>query len=350
MKLLFVVGTRPEMLKLAPVIKEAEKYFDTELVLTDQHRMVETMTMELGLRYTHNLCMPGKQPLSEMVAFILKKMPDTNADLVVVQGDTTSAMSAAMWAFQSKIPVVHIEAGLRTYDRLDPYPEEVNRRIISAIATYHYAPTRKAYGVILSERNYEDLGAWPMSVCMVGNTAIDALHMLQAQPMDFKTPTVLLTLHRRESWGQPIIQTLKGILEWLDTTDMQVVWPVHPNFAMQGMAMSFSHPRLIKQQSMSHRNFVSTLKGCRFVVTDSGGVQEEAASLGKYAVVVRKETERPEAIEEGLAVLIPPGKGIVSALNTAEKDWANVKPSDVYGDGKASERIIEHLRLCLGMA
>lgn len=348
MKLLFVAGTRPEMIKLAPVIHEAKKYFDTELIITGQHPMVERMVGAFGLSYTYNLLMPEHMQLNEMTEFILRNLGHQVCDVLVVQGDTTSSMAAALWAFNQQIPVVHIEAGLRTYDKDDPYPEEVNRRIIDSISTYHYAPTEVSLNNILRERCYVSRATVPMNAQVVGNTVIDALNMIDVLPTKFEKPTVIFTAHRRESWGLPVIQTVQGVLDWLETTDRQVLWPVHPNSALQGVSMQIKHPKLVKREAMEYTEFLAALKGCDFVVTDSGGIQEEAAALGKYALVVRKHTERQEGIDEGVATLVQPGRETVfEALKQAETKYEEISATQVYGDGKTAERIIEHLRVCL---
>ncbi len=342
MNVWFVLGTRPEMIKLAPVIKAAEKRFKTTLILTGQHPAVEKMSCDFGLIYRTNMLLKTSS-LNEMVRKILSHLDEEakfdNPDCVVVQGDTTSAMAAALWAFNRQIPVAHVEAGLRTYEQ-DPYPEEANRRIIAACTKWHFAPTPRARDNLLRE-GYRD-------VEMAGNTSIDALSMVPPELMLFMEPTAILTLHRRESWGDPMLETLKGIVEWLDTTDMQVVWPVHPGTATQGIAKVINHPRLIKVSPYDYFDFIRTIRDVRFLITDSGGIQEEAAALGKYTIVVRHSTERPEAIEAGIAVLAQPRRvSIRLALEKAEREWESVNASDVFGDGKAAERIVDHLSQCM---
>jgi UDP-N-acetylglucosamine 2-epimerase (non-hydrolysing) len=341
MTLWFVIGTRPEMIKLAPVILAAKSKFEVRVFLTGQHPAVEAMAPLLGVTDTINLGL-WCGSLNRMVMGILNSLEcESEPDCVVVQGDTTSAMAAALWAFNRQIPVAHVEAGLRTY-RSDPYPEEANRRIIASCATWHFAPTETAHENLTREGF--------LRVFTVGNTVIDALSLVPPLEFNYDVPTAVLTLHRRESWGEPMEQTLRGVLDWLDTTDMQVVWPVHPGGKVQNVAANVHHPRLIKVAPLDYFDFVRAMKASRFMITDSGGIQEEAAALGKYTVVVRNQTERQEAIDAGVAKLAPPGRlSVTLALEAAEREWSNVKPSDVFGDGHAAERIVDHLVRNVGL-
>ena len=345
----FVMGTRPEMIKLAPVILEAEPKFNVAVIATGQHPGLRDIAEDFGITLRTNLGVRGYN-LDDMIRKILAGLEFEAAtkgelpDCLVVQGDTTSAMASALWGFNNKVPVAHVEAGLRTHNLGNPYPEEGNRRIISAIATYHYAPTDLAYNTLLDE----DV-APRANIKMTGNTIIDALKMAPDDGWEWERRTVLVTLHRRESWGGPMIETLKGLLDWLDETDMQAVWPVHPGSVVQGIASSFEHPRLVKEEAMNYREFIRSMRSARFLLTDSGGVQEEATALGKYTIVVRHETERLEAVLARTAVLVPPDRiGIKGALQEAEDGWVHVQPSDVFGDGNAAKYIVEHLSQRLG--
>ncbi len=349
MKIWFIVGTRPEMIKLAPVIMEAKSKFDVAVVATGQHPNIEDMVEWFGVHIRTNLNIQSYN-LDDMVQKILKGLEceasarEERPHCLVVQGDTTSAMAAALWGFNNKIPVAHVEAGLRTYDSKNPYPEEGNRRIISAVATYHYAPTPSAHKILLTERAGDQA-----NIEMTGNTVIDTLKTVPEDGWEYEIPTVLMTLHRRESWGEPLTETIEGVLDWLDTTNMRVVWPVHPGTVVQGIASSFEHPRLIKEEAMDYWDFVQAMRSARFLLTDSGGVQEEAAALGKYTIVVRHETERFEAVQAGIAHLVCPDRLMVrEALGDAEAGWVHVQPSDVFGDGNAAKYIIEHLSRRLG--
>lgn len=344
MNLWFVIGTRPEMIKMAPVIKEALKRFEVNVILTGQHEAVGEMANNFEIDVRTNLSIQSHN-LDDMIRKILSGLEfevatqGTLPHAIVVQGDTSSAMAASLWGFNNQIPVAHIEAGLRTYDKHNPFPEEGNRRIISSIATYHYAPTPASYNTLLRERVEDEV-----NIKMTGNTVIDALKMVPEGEREWYIPTALITLHRRESWGQPLIQTMIGVLDWLDKSDMQAIWPIHPGTEVQNTARTFHHPKLIKTKPMNYPDFVKTMRGCRFLLTDSGGVQEEASALGKYTIVVRHETERPEAIREGVARLVPPNRAEIKyALNKAERCWEDVKPSDVFGDGNSAKRIIAHL-------
>jgi UDP-N-acetylglucosamine 2-epimerase (non-hydrolysing) len=337
MSLWVVAGTRPEIIKLAPVIL-ADK--DCEVVLTGQHQAAREIAEGFGIDPFFDLNVDSSF-LNGMVAEVMKGLDivvdemEGYPDCLVVQGDTTSAMAAALWAANNEIPVAHVEAGLRTYHR-EPFPEEINRRIISACTTYHFAPTERAAGNLMREGF--------QNVIMVGNTSIDTLKKTTENAINFDVPTALLTLHRRESWGKPLGETLRGILEWLDETDMQVLWPMHPNLAVQSAALSIDHPRLIKDAPWSYFEFIRAMRGSKFVITDSGGVQEEAAALGHYTVVVRKHTERQEAVEAGIARLVAPEQmAVYIALKEAESSYHYAQPTDVFGTGDAGERIVRYL-------
>ncbi len=345
----FVMGTRPEMIKLAPVIVEAKSKFDIAVIATGQHPGLRDIADDFGIALRTNLGVQAYN-LDDMIRKILAGLEFEAAtkgelpDCLIVQGDTTSAMAAALWGFNNKVPVAHVEAGLRTHSLGNPYPEEGNRRIISSVATYHYAPTPSAYKTLLTERA-SDLA----NIKMTGNTVIDTLKMAPDDGEGWEHPTVLVTLHRRESWGGPMIETLKGLLDWLDETDMQAVWPVHPGTVVQGVASSFDHPKLVKEEAMDYREFIQSMRSARFLLTDSGGVQEEGAALGKYTIVVRHATERPEAVIARTATLVPPTRiEVKNALLEAERGWMHVEPSNVFGDGNAAKYIVEHLSQRLG--
>jgi len=338
-----ILGTRPEMIKLAPVIQELkENNLQNKIILTGQHSSITNEIKHFNITADTNLHIKTHN-LNSIVTEIMRGLShyeskEDKPDCVIVQGDTTSAMAAALWAFNNKIPVAHVEAGLRTYMGT-PYPEEANRRMITCVTTYHYAPTKRALRNLVSEGV---LGENRLQ--MVGNTVIDAMNTFAPHKFTWKIPTILVTLHRRENWGQPMIDTLKGLIEWLDTTDMQAVWPVHPNVISQGVSREFNHERLLKVEPYEYRNFIPAMRGARFLLTDSGGIQEEATALGKYTIVVRHNTERPEVLIQGTAKLVPPERVAVrKALENAEAGWGNLKPSDVFGDGHAAKRIVEHL-------
>jgi UDP-N-acetylglucosamine 2-epimerase (non-hydrolysing) len=295
-----VLGTRPEMIKLAPVVQELnQQEIRNTVILTGQHPAVQDEIRHFGFSPQVDLHVRAHE-LNSMVTEVVLGLNrvecrEGKPECVIVQGDTTSAFAAALWAFNNKVPVAHVEAGLRTHNLDSPYPEEGNRKMTP------------------------NTGRWD-------------------------TPTVLVTLHRRESWGDPMIDTLKGLVEWLDTTDMQAVWPVHPGVASQGISRAFKHPRLIKREPYKYRDFIAAMRGARFLLTDSGGIQEEATALGKYTIVVRNDTERHEAITHGTARLVRPQRVAVrEALKLAEEMWAVPEPSNVFGDGHAAKRIVDHL-------
>jgi UDP-N-acetylglucosamine 2-epimerase (non-hydrolysing) len=342
-----VLGTRPEMIKLAPVVQELnQQEIRNTVILTGQHPAVQDEIRHFGFSPQVDLHVRAHE-LNSMVTEVVLGLNrvecrEGKPECVIVQGDTTSAFAAALWAFNNKVPVAHVEAGLRTHNLDSPYPEEGNRKMISSIATYHYAPTSAAWRELDREGHIELCG--PAIAIRTGNTIIDAMNMFAPNTGRWDTPTVLVTLHRRESWGDPMIDTLKGLVEWLDTTDMQAVWPVHPGVASQGISRAFKHPRLIKREPYKYRDFIAAMRGARFLLTDSGGIQEEATALGKYTIVVRNDTERHEAITHGTARLVRPQRVAVrEALKLAEESWANLAPSDVFGDGHAAKRIVDHL-------
>ncbi len=318
-----ILGTRPEAIKLAPVIMELE---EPTVILTGQHRMARNMLAEFHLRvnFDHG-DMAGD--LNEMIGstliFLNSILDATRPDCVIVQGDTYSAMAGALAASNRQIPVAHVEAGLRTYDKCSPFPEENDRRLISSVADFHFAQTT------VDALNLQREGF--SQVFTVGNTVIDAMRVAQVQPAVLDRKTALMTLHRRENRGDHFFESVKAVIRWLNQTNLQVVWPVHPNNADHSHLI---HPRLLKTGPMSYQEFTSILQSCEFVITDSGGVQEEASYLGKPTVVLRDTTERP------YGTLVEP-ENLFAALETASQ--TAVTSSNLYGDGYAASRIVKIL-------
>jgi UDP-N-acetylglucosamine 2-epimerase (non-hydrolysing) len=363
-RVLIILGTRPEAIKLAPVIRElkAGSAFDVRMALTGQHReMVDEILGPLGMRSDVDLdVMSPGQTLNQLVSRIVPRMDDLLAvespDVVLVQGDTTSAFCATLAAFHRRIRVGHVEAGLRSYDRFHPYPEEANRRMVSACADFHFAPTERAAKALLAE------GIAAESVYVTGNTVIDALmlalsHGDAPRPLT-PEPRVLVTLHRREAWDatdESGVSVMDGILTGVRgaaerNTDYEFVYPVHKNPRVRDSVARVlggtKNVRLV--EPIPYFEFVRTMAGSSLILTDSGGIQEESPSLGVPVIVLRKTTERPEALGVGANVLagIEPGRitsEICSALKRRRQTAGEYPCPSPYGDGKASARIAQAL-------
>ena len=360
-KVLVIFGTRPEAIKLAPVIqaleRETEKFAVVNCV-TGQHReILDEMLRTFGIRPHIDLeLMQPRQALPDLTARAMTRLSATLAqerpDFVLVQGDTTTAMTAALASFYAKIPVGHVEAGLRTTDRFNPFPEEINRRIIGTVADLHFAPTRSAARALLAE------GVRPETVFMTGNTVIDALLMTAARledgkPRRFGTRQkyILVTSHRRESFGAPIRRTCEALRQIAAKhADVGIVFPVHPNPEIRGpvreLLQNVDGVQLV--EPLSYLDLVACLRGAHLVLTDSGGLQEEAPALRKPVVVVRETTERPEAVEAGVARLVGTDvERIVSTvdelLTVPELYTRMACGTDAFGDGHAAARIVKAL-------
>ncbi|GAB4547345.1 MAG: UDP-N-acetylglucosamine 2-epimerase (non-hydrolyzing) [Pleurocapsa sp.] len=352
------LGTRPEAIKLAPVIKQLRyvSQIKTHLILTGQHREMVDRIMELfDLKVDRDLAiMKPKQTLTDITCKSLqgleKIFTEIQPQLVFVQGDTTTAFSAALAAFYQKIPVAHVEAGLRTDNLFNPYPEEANRRLISQIAQLHFAPTK------LAVQNLKNSGVTG-EIHHTGNTVIDTLlAVAQTEPECFipnlnwqKYRVLLTTVHRRENWGQPLEDILEGFKAILDRfTDTALLLPLHRNPIVREPIKNAlgDHPRVFLTEPLDYGQLVGAISRCYLLLTDSGGLQEEAPSLGKPVLVLRETTERPEAVQAGTAKLIGTNPDNIFK-NTAEL----LEDSSVYnqmatainpfGDGNASQRIVE---------
>lgn len=355
MKCCFVFGTRPEVIKVAPVYKFfLEKGEDSFIVATAQHREMMDMMMDVfdvEAKYDLNVMTHDQTPDS-VVASIMQKLPPIlqreRPDVLFVQGDTTTAMACAICAFHSKIKVAHIEAGLRSHDLYDPFPEEMNRRLIDVLSTHLFAPTRKAKENLIKEGVEEE------RIHVVGNTVVDALNMIR-EKFDLSNVRshivpfekyILLTLHRRENIGERMISILTAVAKFAEERKVRVVLPVHKNPNVRKIVFETvgSNPHFHLIEPVDYVSFLALLGDCWFVVTDSGGVQEEAPSFGKFVVVARRTTERPELIESGFGTLAGTEESSVySAMVTASE--VKLNPSEnPFGDGKASERIWKILR------
>jgi UDP-N-acetylglucosamine 2-epimerase (non-hydrolysing) len=356
-----VLGTRPEAIKLAPVIRAFQEAKDlrTRVVLTGQHREMVSQVMELfGLRADHDLAlMAPQQTLTHVTCAALQGLRDDfqnhRPDLVLVQGDTTTAFSSALAAFYAQIPVGHVEAGLRTDNLFDPFPEEANRRLISQLALLHFAPT---------ERSAANLRASGVvgEILTTGNTVIDALLLmaestpsLEVPGLDWNRQRVLLaTVHRRENWGERLEQIGRGFLALLDLfPDTALLLPLHRNPTVREplQALLGDHPRAFLTEPLDYNHLVAAMRGCTLLLTDSGGLQEEAPALGKPVLVLRRTTERPEAIEAGTARLVGTDSATIVAeasrlLTDPQAYAAMAQAHNPFGDGQASGRILAAAR------
>ena len=359
------LGTRPEAIKLAPVIQAFQRspQFQTQVVLTGQHREMVQQVMDLfGLTADQDLkIMQPKQTLTEITCRSLQGLESLfqslKPQIVIVQGDTTTAFAAALAAFYQQIPVGHVEAGLRTDNLLNPFPEEANRRLISQIAQLHFAPT---------QLSLENLGRSGVTgtVQLTGNTVIDALLTVADQKppceipgLDWEQYRVLLaTVHRRENWGEPLQDILTSFEQILqEFPDTALLLPLHRNPTVREpiQAKLGGHPRVFLTEPLDYAQLVGAIQRSYLLLTDSGGLQEEAPSLGKPVLVLRDTTERPEAIAAGTAKLVgtQPAKVVGEArilLSQSEAYQAMANAVNPFGDGQASDRIVEMVKAYLG--
>jgi UDP-N-acetylglucosamine 2-epimerase (non-hydrolysing) len=356
-----VLGTRPEAIKLAPVIRafQASDDFRTRVVLTGQHREMVSQVMELfALRADVDLAlMAPRQTLTHVTCAALQGLKQEfeqfRPDLVLVQGDTTTAFASALAAFYEQVPVGHVEAGLRTDDIFDPYPEEANRRLISQLALLHFAPTP------VSAANLRASGVVG-EVLVTGNTVIDALLLmaekapaLEIPGLDWERQRVILsTVHRRENWGAPLRSIAEGFRQVLDRfPDTALLLPLHRNPTVREPLQELlgDHPRAFLTDPLDYDSLVAAMRGCTLLLTDSGGLQEEAPALGKPVLVLRRTTERPEAVDAGTARLIGTASADIFAetsrlLEDSGAYGAMARAHNPFGDGQASQRIVASAR------
>jgi UDP-N-acetylglucosamine 2-epimerase (non-hydrolysing) len=360
-KVISVFGTRPEVIKTAPVIKELKRYpgvIESKVIISAQHRiMVDQFLGLFNIKADFDLnIMRPNQTLFDITGRCLKKLEDIlkkeKPDLVLVQGDTTTAFTASLAAYYLKIKVGHIEAGLRTDDKYRPFPEEMNRRIVSVIADLHFAPTLNAKNNLVRE------GISQSRIHITGNTVIDSLLEIAKRKHVFRDnllskissggkKIILVTAHRRESFGKPLECICKALKEIAQLCDVEIVYPVHLNPNVQApvnrILGGVRNIHLI--EPMEYEPFVHLMKMSYIVLTDSGGVQEEAPSLGKPVLVMREVTERPEGVKAGNAKLVGMDKRkIVSSvrklLDSRSAYYKMSKAANPYGDGKAAKRIV----------
>jgi len=363
-KIATVVGTRPEGIKMAPVVQAINRrpqVFDHTFVSTAQHKeMLNNVLETFGIRPDIDLqLMKPDQRLAHFAARALSSLSDLFAELapdaILVQGDTTTVMAAGLAAFYNGVKVGHVEAGLRSFDRRNPFPEEINRRIAGCVADLHFAPTERARGNLLRE------GVPPESVFVTGNTIVDALRSMpldgkfqnrQLNSVRFDQRRVLLvTAHRRENHGPPLVSichSLKVLVS--EFNDVEVVYPVHLNPNVRGPVreMLGSVPRVRLISPISYADLLRVMKSCFFILTDSGGIQEEAPSLHRPVLILREVTERPEVIEAGAGQIVGTDRDqIVKAASRLLTDPEAYKQmssaQNPFGDGHAAERIAEIL-------
>lgn len=366
-KIMFVVGTRPEAIKLAPIIQKAKDRKDNFKVIvisTAQHRqMLDDVLESFDITPDRDLnIMTHNQSLFHLTSQIVGKMElvirEFDPHILIVQGDTTTTLAAALCGFYGNISVAHVEAGLRSGDKKSPFPEEVNRKMTSVIADYHFAPTETSKTNLLKE-GYTD-----SFIYVTGNTVIDALSWMTKKIKNKPCPDpkiasiykqypdfVLITGHRRESFGPPIHRIFSALrLLSRQNPDKAFIYPVHMNPNVQQPASNLlgSLPNFFLLPPLSYSVFCWLLDRCRFIITDSGGIQEEAPALAKPVLVTRKITERPEAVLEGMVKLVGDNKDAIIQLSqrlfddeTFYKSMA--KGYSPYGDGKAADRILDIL-------
>lgn len=364
MKILVVMGTRPEAIKMAPIVNELRRRpaeFDVSVCLTAQHRELLDQVIDvfgLSVEYDLNLMKPN-QTIFDITTNVLNGMAgvldDAAPDVVLVHGDTTTTFAAALACYYKNVRVGHVEAGLRTYDKYRPFPEEMNRVLGDALCDYHYAPTAGSRENLLRE-NIADAG-----IIITGNTVIDALLEVTDRPYEFTNPVIrdagterrliLVTAHRRESFGERFDQMCTAIRDLAARNpDVEIVYPVHPNPNVLDSVNRIlkGQDRVYLIEPLDYVPFVHLLKKSTIVLTDSGGIQEEAPSLGKPVLVMREMTERPEAVDGGTARLVGNTyDGIVENVQRLLDDpaayAAMANAVNPYGDGLASKRIADHL-------
>lgn len=362
-KVMVVFGTRPEAIKMAPVIKELNKVADIEtvVVVSAQHReMLDQVLQLFGIVPDYDLnLMKEKQDLHSITIGVLAGLQDIieseKPDLVLVHGDTTTTFAAALAAFYAKIPVGHVEAGLRTRNKYSPYPEEMNRCLTGRLAELHFAPTDVSRENLLAE------SVASFKIWVTGNTVIDALMETVRegyqfddlfQEIDFGHRLILVTTHRRENWGDHMRDIYAALLQLVEEfEDVEIVFPVHRNPTVKDLAeeMLGRRKRVHLMEPLEYETFANLMNASYIIMTDSGGLQEEAPSLGKPVLVLRDTTERPEAIQAGTVQLVGTvQKNVYEAarhllLNHSHYDKM-ARAINPYGDGKAAIRIVEVIK------
>jgi len=366
-KIFLVIGTRPEAIKLAPLIKAFKKYpkiFDTKVCITAQHRELLDQVLsffKISPDYDLNLMKPN-QNLYETTANILLKMKPilekNNPQYIFVHGDTTTTLAASLASFYNESKICHIEAGLRTYNKKSPFPEEMNRQITTRLADYHFAPTEESKKNLINENINVN------NIFVTGNTVIDSLvssiKKVKNNPSskiknlsgDLKNhEVVLVTFHRRENYGNGFIKICEALKEIaLKSPDKIIVFPVHlnPNVQKPVNNILSNIKNIILLKPLSYEDFIWIMNRSKLIITDSGGIQEEAPSLGKPVLVLRDTTERPEAVKAGTVLLVGTNKNLIiketlDLLNNSLRYNNISRLYNPYGDGKACERIVNYI-------
>lgn len=369
MKILSVFGTRPEAIKMAPLVKElsADPYFDARVCVTAQHRHLLDQVLNIfGINPDIDLnLMRQDQAPEEIIGDILHALKNVfsnwRPDMVLVHGDTSTTLATALAAFHARIPIGHVEAGLRTGNKHAPWPEEINRRLTGILADVHFAPTLRAQENLLRE------GVLPSCIHVTGNTGIDALlymvkclhenSTLRNQQearfsfLDEKKALILITGHRRENFRTGLASVCRAIVRMARRSDVQVIYPVHPNPQVQKVVQQLlDHPNIFLLDPLDYPSFVYLLERSSIILTDSGGVQEEAPALGKPVFVLREQTERPEAVEAGAVHLIGTNEDNITEALTAQLSGlasgdSVMQPIFPYGDGSAARQIAHILKM-----
>ncbi len=359
-RILCTVGTRPEAIKMAPVVQALRRtsWADVRVLATAQHReMLDQVLRLFAIEPDVDLdLMRPDQSLPELTARLLTALDRSLAteapDIVLGQGDTTTVLVTALACFYRRVPFGHVEAGLRTWDYDNPFPEEMNRVVAGRLARWHFAPTDGARANLLREGTPED------RIFVTGNTVIDALLQIAARELPVGVTLhpacrlILVTAHRRESFGPPFEDLCRAIRAVVDRNpDVEVLYPVHPNPNVRRVVgrVLADHPRIHLTDPLDYGPFVMAMKQAYLVLTDSGGVQEEAPALGRPVLVMRAETERPEAIQEGVVRLVGTDFTTITTetqrlLDDAAAYRAMARGVSPYGDGHAAARIVEVLR------
>ncbi len=367
-KVLLVFGTRPEAIKMAPVVTEFKKHsddFEVKVCVTAQHREMLDQVLsffDIVPDYDLNLMVPG-QTLYQLTANVINGMKDVLEDFrpgyVLVHGDTTTSTGAALAAFYSGAKVAHVEAGLRTFNKHSPFPEEMNRQITGRLADIHFAPTEESKQNLLAENINSN------AIAVTGNTVIDALFYASGKVDEINDPeierlktivdtskkVILVTGHRRENFGEGFLNICHAIAEVSKRDDVQVIYPVHlnPNVQKPVYEILDGCQNICLIEPISYPAFVWLMKQCYLILTDSGGVQEEAPSLGKPVLVMRDTTERPEAVQAGTVILVGSNRAkIVTECNDLLQNISRYKYMQLlhnpYGDGQAAGRIVQFIK------
>ena len=364
-KVLSIFGTRPEGIKMCPLVKALDKdeRFESLVCDTAQHREMLDAVLEVfdvNPQYDLDIMAHGQTIIdisNKVLRGVDSVIKECNPDIVLVHGDTSTTLNGALAAFYNKVPVGHVEAGLRTYDIYSPFPEEANRKLTGAITTLHFAPTTT------NEKNLLREGVDPKSIFITGNTVIDALLSVIDKDLKFEQEVlndidyknknvILLTTHRRENWGEPMENIFKAMIKLVrEDESIEVIFPMHKNPSIRELAHRYFDEykgRVHLIEPLEYVEFANLMERVKLIMTDSGGIQEEAPTLGKPVMVLRTETERPEAVEAGTIKLS--GIEIENIYNEAKELLTNkesydkmAKATNPYGDGKACERILNHI-------